>query len=314
MSILIVGGGSIGKRHIKNLSEINSDQIYCYKRKYDSNFEKKYNCKVITSINQFFSLSPTIIIVCNPSSMHAEWVKLANQTNSHLFMEKPLVSSVKQLAQVKNNWQSKKVFFIGFMLRYHPAVKKIKQLLEVKKIGKVFSARFEFGSWLPYWHPNEDYKKSYAAENKLGGGVINTITHELDLIQYFFGKPIEIKTIKANTGSLKIEVEDIAESIFLFKDKLVSLHIDYLQKDYDRNIKILGSKGKIVWNWHERKIEIFLHKKPIDILHLDDFNINQLYIDELKDFLFLVRKGKIKHDLDFNHACQNAEIMLEMHK
>ena len=75
------------------------------------------------------------------------------------------------------------------MLRYHPHVKKIKEIIDSNLLGKAYSARFEFGSHLPFWHPWEDYRVSYASKAELGGGVINTIAHELDLIQYFFGEP-----------------------------------------------------------------------------------------------------------------------------
>ena len=314
MSILIVGGGSIGKRHLNNLNKITSEKLFCFKRNVDSEFEKKHNCKIITSKKQFYSLMPRVVIVCNPSSLHAEWVKLANEIKSHLFVEKPFVISQNQLNFVKNNWTNDRVFFIGFMLRYHPAVKKIKNLLENQKIGKIFSARLEFGSWLPYWHPYEDYKKSYASQKKLGGGVINTINHELDLIQYFFGEPTNIMTTKLNVGDLDIEVEDIAESIFSYKDKIVSLHIDFLQKDYDRNIKILGSLGKIIWNWHDEEIKIILHNKESEYMNFGKVDINQLYVDEMIDFLELVKNVQINHNLDFKYACSNTRIMLEMHK
>ena len=314
MSILIVGGGSIGKRHLKNLNKITTEKLYCFKRNADPKFEKIHNCKIITSKKQFYILMPRAVIVCNPSSLHAEWVKLANEIKSHLFVEKPFVTSQDQLNFVKKNWTNDRVFFIGFMLRYHPAVKKIKNLLNNQKIGKIFSARFEFGSWLPYWHPYEDYKKSYASKKILGGGVINTINHELDLIQYFFGEPTNIMTTKSNVGDLDIEVEDIAESIFTFKDKIVSLHIDFLQKDYDRNIKILGSLGKIIWNWHEEKIKIILHNKKNEYINIGKVEINQLYVDEMIDFLDLVKNVQIKHNLDFKYACSNTRIMLEMHK
>ena len=47
------------------------------------------------------------------------------------------------------------------MLRFHPAINYIHDLVKSEKFGKVYSARFEFGSYLPNWHPNENYKDSY---------------------------------------------------------------------------------------------------------------------------------------------------------
>ncbi|MDG1974758.1 MAG: Gfo/Idh/MocA family oxidoreductase [Flavobacteriaceae bacterium] len=314
MKFLIVGGGSIGQRHLNNLKSLGYDNLYCYKRKSSSDFEEKYNCKVITNFDEVQSIQPDVIVICNPTSMHVDWVKIANNLKAHVFVEKPLTHLETQLDDVKSEWNNNSVFFIGFMLRYHPLVKKIKELIDSNRLGRIYSARLEFGSWLPYWHPWEDHKISYASNKNMGGGVINTITHELDLVQYFFGNPISMKSKKANFDFLDIEVEEIAESILIYEDKLVTLHVDFLQKDYDRNIKILGEKGRIIWDWHTNKVDVKLHKDTEEEHELNDFDVNQLYIDEMKDFINLIENNCINHPLDFKHAVSNTELMLEMHK
>ena len=314
MKFLIVGGGSIGQRHLSNLKHLGYNELFCYKRNVSKEFEQKFQCKVLTQFSEVTSLQPDAIVICNPTSLHIEWVNIANELKFHVFVEKPLTYSKEQLDYIKNKWESKSVFFIGFMMRYHPLVQKIKELIDTDIIGKVYSARLEFGSWLPYWHPWEDYKTSYASKKNMGGGVINTITHELDLVQYFFGNPISMKSKKANFDFLDIEVEEIAESILIYEDKLVTLHVDFLQKDYDRNIKILGEKGRIIWDWHTNKVDVKLHKDTEEEHELNDFDVNQLYIDEMKDFINLIENNCINHPLDFKHAVSNTELMLEMHK
>ena len=58
---------------------------------------------------------------------------------------------------------------IGCNLRFFPPISKIKKLIEQNKIGKIISVQIENGSYLPDWHPYEDYRKGYAAKKKLGG-------------------------------------------------------------------------------------------------------------------------------------------------
>lgn len=313
MKFLIVGGGSIGQRHLSNLKKLGYNSLFCFKRNSSADFEKKFHCKVITQLFEVKSLQPDIILVCNPTSLHVEWIDIANKIGSHVFVEKPLTHSKEQLDYIKDKWDGKSVFFIGFMMRYHPLVQKVKELIDNDIIGKVYSSRLEFGSWLPYWHPWEDYKTSYASRKDLGGGVINTITHELDLAQYFFGNPEQIKGVKSNFNILGIEVEELAESILIYSDKLVSLHLDFLQKDYDRNIKVLGEKGRIIWDWHTNELRVTLHKKDDMRFELKDFDVNQLYLDEMKHFIKIIEEGMFSHDLDFNHAVSNTELLLEMH-
>ncbi len=316
IKILVIGGGSIGQRHIKNLQLLGIKCIYVLKRTYDSDFEEKYNIKIVTSFEQAKNIDFSAVIVATPTALHNEGLEFACNKGIHIFMEKPLIHNQYGLDLAKKFIQNSNiVFFIGFMLRYHPLVTKLHNLLERKVLGDVYNARFTFGSYLPYWHPWEDYKDSYASRSELGGGVINTISHELDLIQYFFGPPNEVFCEASNFGILNITVEEHCEAILKYADKVVTLHLDYLQKDYERSVTFYCSEGKILWNWNQQEILIYGHNAELKRITIDlTFDINQLYLDELNDFLRLVFLNQNKHPLDFNNAKVNTELSLLMHK
>lgn len=314
MTFLVIGGGSIGKRHIKNLQSLGFTNIYCLKRNADEQFARDNKVKVISALSQLKNISIDAAIICTPTSLHNEGLKIAVELKAAVLMEKPLIHDEEGLIEAGEILRGvDRPFLMGFMLRFHPLVQKIASLLKEKYLGEVYSARLEFGSYLPYWHPWENYKESYAAKKDLGGGVINTITHELDLMQYFFGDPISVNCTKANFNKLHIEVEEIAEAVFEYDNKLISLHIDYLQKDYDRRIRILCDEGTIEWNWHEDKIIVKPHKKEAEHYPLDCFDVNQLYIDELQHFIQLIKNNTLQHSLDFSHAEKNTRLMLLMH-
>lgn len=313
LSFLVIGGGSIGRRHIQNLQQLGYNNIYCLKRNNDQDFQLKLNVKVVTSITQL-PQKIDIVFVCTPTSLHVDGLLIAKELDAAVFIEKPLTHdliNLQQSIEVAN--QNHNLFFIGFMLRYHPLVLKIKELLEQKHIGEIYSGRFSFGSYLPNWHPWENHQESYASQKRLGGGVINTITHELDLIQYFFGDPIAVVAEKANYQKLNIEVEEVAEAIFTYENKLVTLHLDYLQKEYDRTILLLGDNGSIKWNWHENKVIVKIHEQdPIEFTSNKD-DVNQLYIEEVKHFIALYQHKQFVHPLNLNHAIANTQLMLAMH-
>lgn len=313
MKHLVLGGGSIGKRHLRNLYAIGQQDLFCLKRSMDTSFEKEFHCEVICSEEKALKLKPDIIYVCTPTSLHESAIVLADKIGAHVFMEKPLTHTEASLNRLFNRSTPNQVFFIGFMLRYHPLVKRIKELLKEKTIGNVYSARFEFGSFLPYWHPWEDHRKSYAGRKDQGGGVVNTITHELDLILHLFGEPIAVSAITKNLGILNIDVEEVVEAIFEYDNALVNLHLDFVQKDYDRQIRILGTEGKICWNWHSNEIVIDKHKATIESIRMKAFDVNQLYIDELKDFIDIVKGINTKNALNFNYSLINTKWMLAMH-
>lgn len=315
MKILIVGSGSIAKRHLNNLKLLELTDIIVLKREYDQEFENKYNVKVVTSYNSELLINLDCIFICTPTSIHLEALEFANKNNLHVFIEKPMVHDNISFSLSKNTWNLKnKVFFIGYMLRFHPAIKYIHDIVKSEQYGNVYSARFEFGSYLPNWHPEENYKLSYASLENLGGGVVRTISHELDLAQYFFGNPQEIKNINLNTGILQINVEEISESILSYPDKIVSIHLDLLQKKYHRSISILFENGRLDWNWNNNQIYITSIDNDFQIINFaDGFEINDLYIEELKHFFYLINNNIINHSLDFKHALTNTELMLKIY-
>src|SRR6266540_736707 len=184
------------------------------------------------------------------------------------------------------------------MLRYHPLVKKIKEIIDSNLLGKAYSARFEFGSYLPFWHPWEDYRVSYASKAELGGGVIIQFRMNLILFNIFFGEPKTVIANSKNLYKLDIEVEEIAEAIFEYNDKIVTHHLDYLQKEYDGNIKILCDEGKIIWNRNENKVILKNYKEQVFELSLPEiFEVNQLYKDELNDFINILHNNQQQHPL-----------------
>jgi len=298
---------------LRNLKSMGWKNLVVLRRKPDPGFEKEYGVQVITDYAQLQE-TPYAVLACNPTSLHLEPLRYAVKSGAHLFMEKPLIHTEEGLQEAEKLLRGyNKCFFIGFMLRYHPAIHKIKEILESGKYGKAYSARLEFGSYLPNW-PYEDYKKSYAARKDLGGGVINTISHELDLIQYFFGTPASLKSTSFNFGKLGIEVEEMCEAVFKYRELGVSLHLDYLQKEYDRRLRILFDDGTLEWSWVEEQIRIKPVGKDAIILNIPMGDVNNLYIDEMKHFLELAEKSNKEHPLNAEHAFENTRLLLEMHE
>ena len=78
-------------------------------------------------------------------------------------------------------------------------------------LGRIISARVENGSFLPDWHPYENYQTNYAARTDLGGGAVLTCIHEIDYANYLFNKPLNIICKGGKKSKLRIDVEDFAK-------------------------------------------------------------------------------------------------------
>ena len=296
MNVLVIGYGSIGKRHITNLSKFTNLHIFvCTNRKYDS-FLKNKKCKIFTSLDDCIKQKPDVAFITNTTNLHVKTaIKLAN-ANIHIFIEKPLSNSTNDVKLLLNTIKKKKlVTMMGCVLRFHPAIKKIKELLSENKIGKIISIHAENGSFLPDWHPYEDYKKSYASRNDLGGGVVLTNIHELDYLYWFFGDVKEVFSITGKFSNLEIDVEDLSSILLRFRNNIIAeMHLDYFQKPSVRSCKIVGTQGTVYWDLSKNNVQLYdvNKKKWINTLKLKNYDVNDMYLDEIKHFIKCVNTGQ----------------------
>ena len=267
----------------------------CTNRKYDSFLNNK-KCKIFNSLDECIKQKPDIVFITNTTNLHVKTaIKLAN-ANIHLFIEKPLSNSTKEIKLLLDTIRKRKLItMMGCVLRFNPGIQKIKKIISENKIGRVISVHAENGSFLPEWHSYEDYKKSYASRNDLGGGVVLTNIHELDYLYWIFGNVQEVFSITGKFSELKIDVEDLSSILLRFSnDVIAEIHLDYFQKPSARSCKIVGTHGTLYWDSNKNHVLLYdvKKKKWIKKMKLKNYNINEMYLDEIKHFIKCVKKNE----------------------
>ena len=299
IKVLIVGYGSIGKRHLENFLQLKDIQLIVYTKRNDLQLLKKKGIKVSNSLTECLKENPDIGVITNETSLHIPIaIKLAKE-GLDLFLEKPLSNSLKDVEKLYAIVKKKKLITqMGCNLRFHPCIMKIKSLIEQQKIGKIISAQVQNCSYLPDFHRWEDYKKSYAARKDLGGGVILTQIHEIDYMYWFFQEVENIVSISGKFSELDVTAEDYVSSLLKFKNKIIGeLHLDYFQRPSFRSCKIRGTKGEIYWDSDDNCVDVYnMNKKRWEIKFNDgfpyDLDIRSSYVEELKHFLKCVKHRK----------------------
>lgn len=228
MKVLIIGFGSIGKRHYEVLSKIPQVQDVDLVTK--QNIEDKIcykNLEVVDNLNQY-----DYFVIASETNKHFEQLKFLqeNVKNKLIFCEKPLFESKKKL-EIKNN-----KIFAGYVLRFHPLLEKLKDFV---KDEKIILANAKCGQYLPSWRPNTDYKNCYSAKKEEGGGVLLDLSHEIDYVQWLCGQINEIKSYQVKISDLEINSDDLTMLIGKTnKDVLVNISIDYISKAAHRKLLV----------------------------------------------------------------------------
>lgn len=262
--ILIIGYGSIGKRHHEVLKKIlPKAKIGILRHQKEKKLVKiKGVEKVFFDLESALAFNPELAVLSNPSSLHAEYAVHFLKKNIHLFIEKPLTSNLKDSLKIAKGYQnSKSKVMIGYNLRFYDSLKEFKRLIDINFCGEVFSFRCEVGSYLPFWRENSDYKKGVSAKKSLGGGVLLELSHEIDYLNWIFGKARWVNTFLDKSSLLNVDVEDNAYIIASFKNKKKEikgvLNMDFYRRDPTRTCTIIGEKTSLRWDGLRGTIETY---------------------------------------------------------
>ena len=315
MLFLVIGCGSIGKRHIRNLKSLNTGQIIAHDVSSErcNEVRHEYGIDTFNAIDDAIAQTPDTVFICTPTSLHIAPALLAAQNGCHIFIEKPLshtLDGVDELIDIIS--QNGLVSFIGCNFRFHPGIAEIKGLLDNGSVGKVLCARLQGGQYLPDWHPWEDYRRGYSANLALGGGVILDSIHQIDNIVWFLGEADQVFCFCDKLSSLDIDTEDIAEILLRFKSGAIAeVHMDYVQRSRSRSCQIIGEEGTILWDLNEQQVRLYTVKtgKWQIFREKNGYDINEMYIEEMKHFLHCI-EGKTKPLQDINHAKRVLQIAL----
>ena len=291
LRFLVVGCGSIGKRHIGNLRALGVTNLIAFDLRADrrSDVTSAFGIEAVASLEAAWSYDPVVVLVAVPTSLHMTIALEAACRRCHLFVEKPLSSSWEGvellLRAVKQN---ELVTLVGCNMRFHPGLITLKSLLVDRAVGNVIAARVEVGHYLPDWHPWEDYRQSYSARRELGGGVILDAIHEIDYVRWLLGEVAEATCLASKLSQLEIDTEDIAAMLLRFESGAVGeVHLDYVQRAYSRTCQIIGEEGTLHWDYTAGEVRWFSAqtKQWKTYGNPCGWEANQMYLDEMKHFL-----------------------------
>lgn len=291
LSYLVVGCGSIGTRHLENLIELGAENVSGVEVDSERRREvmEDYGVEVFGNLEDGLESEPDVALICTPNHLHVPIATQAARTGCNLFIEKPLSHETDRVEKLLKEVDARDlVTLVGCNMRFHPAIRKIKELLKDQEVGTPLSSRIETGSYLPEWHPKEDYRGMYSAKKDMGGGAVLDCIHEIDYARWFFGDVKLVTGMVDKLSSLEIETEDTASIIAKFESGVqCEIHLDYVQRPYSRSCHIIGDNGTIRWEWGEGKVKWYTlgEDEWKEYLIPQNWGMNDMYLDEMSHFM-----------------------------
>jgi predicted dehydrogenase len=299
---LIVGLGSIGRRHARNWAALGLGPLaVCRQMGKPQPEALGVEAREYASLSQALATEqPDIVVVTNPTSLHVETACQALRAGAHVLVEKPLGHTLAGVAELlQTAMAARRQLMVGYNLPFHPGLERLKALVDQHAIGKILSARADYGEYLPDWHPWEDYRDSYSGRLDLGGGPVLTLSHALHAVCWLLGAPRRVTAVAARASALEIDTEDVADILLQFQPgQTATVHVDYLSRPPRRGIELVGEDGLLRWDFDQNRLAQYLPGARQWRIEEGDprFERNDMYLAELRHFVGCVR-GEIERPL-----------------
>jgi len=254
--ILIIGLGSIGKRHLRIARALHPGADIRVLRHQESLLIPEYADGCFSTIEQALAFPSELAVIASPAPYHIIAAQRLAEAGVHLLIEKPLSASPEGVSTLIEACHERKVvLMVGYNLRFFPSLQRFRDMLcDCAIIGRVLSFRCEIGQYLPSWRPYSDYRHSVSALRELGGGVLLELSHELDYLRWVFGEAEWLRATLSRQSNLEINVEDTAHLILGFMpgddgSRLIgTVNMDFMRHDTTRMCTVIGEKGTLRWN------------------------------------------------------------------
>ena len=292
-SALVVGYGSIARRHVENLQACGVSELTILRPSGRSSDAPK-SLRFVSSIEQAIATKPECAVIASPSAAHIKSLLPLLKAGVPCYVEKPVVITASEIRQVKDHKVSK-ASMSGCNLRFLPSLQRMQKEIGAGAIGKPVRASLQAGQWLPDWRPARDYRETYSAKAAQGGGVILDLIHEIDAARWLLGDFDQVLAMGGKRSRLEIDAEDVA-AILLGRrgaGPVVAIGLDYVARQRVRRYEVIGEEGTLVWDLGATRLSLITTKGE-RVLAKDaaDFDIGATYLRAMREFVNAVKEGK----------------------
>jgi len=313
--ILVIGLGSMGKRRVRNLQALGIEKIIGVDKREDRQKEAElnYNIKTFSDFDDaILNYKFDAFVISLPPDIHHIYMKRAIELGIAAFIEASVVDT--DFEQMIEESKNKSVILApSCTLFFHPAIKKIAEIIKVGNLGKISNFLYHSGQYLPDWHSYEDVSEYYVSKKETGGGR-EIVPFELTWITLLLGFPKRVVGFYKNAIQIKgaDEIDDTYNLLMDYGNSIFNLSVDVVSRYATRRLIINGDKMQLYWNWDDNMIKVFdpvlnsweeIKYEAISAQIGYNKNITeQMYIEEIDTFLKAITNEKpFPNTLEFDH-------------
>jgi predicted dehydrogenase len=252
LSGLLVGYGSIGRRHLRNLHDLGvHDWAVVHTGAGTLPFEPPCPVRTYRDLDAaLLAERPHFAVIANPTALHLPSAIACTRRGCDLLLEKPVSHALDGIEDLTDEVarQAARVL-VGYQFRFDPGLHRVGALLHRGSLGRPLEAQVTWSEHLPDWHPWEDWRAGYAARRELGGGVHHTLSHPFDYLRMLLGDVRELTSTLVEHGPLELDVAEAVDATLRFDSGAsASVHLDYWGHPDTHRAEFVCTNGAVRWD------------------------------------------------------------------
>lgn len=291
--ILVLGAGSVGRRHLRNLVGLG-----CRVSAMDPRADRlDAAAGEVPLVGRYLTTDAPLadpfdgVVVASPPSFHVDQCVAALEAGRHVLLEKPVSPDLESAERLEGAASGASAsLLLGYTYRWWPPLQRFRALLAEGAVGRPLHARFVMSAHLADWHPWEPYQEFFMASRELGGGALLDESHFIDLMLWFFGMPASVFARVERVSDLEIDTDDNVDAVISYESGVrASMHLDLFGRPHEKYISITGETGTLHWSFEPNRIR--LGREAGHAWHDEVFEgeRNDMFVALARDFVQLVR-------------------------
>ena len=297
LSCYIVGAGFMGETHLKCYQDYDAAEVLGV---IDLNEEKglalasRFGVKWFGTMEEAFAYKKADFCdICLPSFLHRAFVIDAMERGADVVCEKPFAISIDDIDQmIEASQRLSKRLMVAHVCRFMPQYYKAKEILDSGIIGKPVVYECFRESETPMW----SWNSWLFDKDKSGGTLLDLSIHDLDISNWFFGKPLSAKAELA--GIKPREFVNHTHSTLVYESGAVAHvtanHLLMKGHPFETSFKLIGTEGSVEYNSLVDPAVLKVYKEgSSEVIRLDELEgFDDSYGYELRDFVRALESGE----------------------
>ena len=311
--ILVIGGGSIGERHVRcflntgraavSLCDVNDDLR--------GEVSSRYGLpQSFASLNEALETAFDAAVICTPAHLHIPMALEIAGRGAAILIEKPLSISLDGVDELLTEAESRQLSVsVAYVLRHHPALLALKERIADGSLGRPVQIVYTGGQHFPFYRPA--YRDIYYTRHETGGGAIqDALTHVVNAAEWIVG-PVTRLVADADHCVLEgVDVEDTVHVITRHNAVMGSFSLNQHQPPNETTLTVICENGAVRYEAHRCRwlscAEVDSPWKVEEEFHIER---DDLFIRQAEAFLDQL-DGRTEPACTLNEALQTLRVNL----